>query len=69
MRRVAKERPERCVFALNKRDRAPFYETMFRDLWNSVAQERDRAEPLTEPRWVTCSGVRPGGCDALLDAR
>ena len=68
MRRVAKERPERCVFALNKRDRAPFYETMFRDLWNSVAQERDRAEPLTEPRWVTCSGVRPGGCDALLDA-
>jgi GTP-binding protein Era len=33
MARVAKECPEKCVFALNKCDRAPFYETMFRDLW------------------------------------
>lgn len=37
MRRVAKERPERVVFALNKKDRSPFYETMFRDLWKTAA--------------------------------
>ena len=68
MRRVAKERPEKCVFALNKRDRSPFYETMFRDLWKEVAHERDPAEPCQEPIWVTACGVKPGGCDALLDA-
>ena len=39
MRRVAKEMPAKCVFALNKCDRSPFYETMFRDLWKQVAAE------------------------------
>ena len=33
MQRVAKERPEKVVFVLNKADRSPFYETMFRDAW------------------------------------
>ena len=46
MRRVAKERPEKCVFALNKRDRSPFYETMFRDLWKTVAGERVPSEAV-----------------------
>jgi GTP-binding protein Era len=77
MRRVAKERPEKCVFALNKRDRSPFYETMFRDLWKEVAGEgrnslRSESVAATcdppEPRWVSACGVKPGGCDALLDA-
>ena len=36
MCRVARERPEKVVFALNKCDRSPFYETMFRDLWQKV---------------------------------
>ena len=39
MCRVARERPEKVVFALNKCDRSPFYETMFRDLWKKVAGE------------------------------
>ena len=80
MRRVAKERPERVVFALNKCDRSPFYETMFRDLWEKVVSEprttnpeprTTNPEPRTtnhEPRWVTCCGIRKGGCDALMDA-
>ena len=87
MRRVAKERPEKVVFALNKCDRSPFYETMFRDLWKQVISESQPAnreprtanheprttnhEPRTtnhEPRWVTCCGIRKGGCDALMDA-
>ena len=77
MRRVAKERPEKCVFVLNKRDRSPFYETMFKDLWKEVAGEgRNSLRPESvaascdppEPRWVSACGVKPGGCDALLDA-
>ena len=73
MRRVAKERPERVVFALNKCDRSPFYETMFRDLWKNLGRREGAAETLAarpappEPRWVTCCGIRKGGCDALMD--
>lgn len=71
MRRVAKERPERCVFALNKYDRSPFYETMFHDLWKQVCAEIPApagAALRPEPVWVTTSAVRAGGCDALMDA-
>ena len=70
MRRVAKEQPEKCVFALNKCDRAPFYETMFKDLWNEVLGTKHQA-PGTKhqaPTWVKVCGIKPGGCDALLDA-
>ena len=107
MRRVAKEQPEKCVFALNKSDRSPFYETMFRDLWKEVLgakcfvhgaeqeevlgakclvpgaelKHQDLSEsnapstkhqaPSTKhqaPIWVKACGVKPGGCDALMDA-
>ena len=72
MARVAKECPEKCVFALNKCDRAPFYETMFRDLWKDVSARpvkgRDASAPVVAPVWVKTCGTRPGGCDALLDA-
>ena len=74
MARVARERPEKCVFVLNKRDRAPFYETMFRDLWKDVSarpvKDRDREGPLppVAPVWVCTCGTQPGGCDDLLDA-
>ena len=66
MRRIVKEHPEKVVFALNKCDRSPFYETMFRDLWKEVASEPQTTNH--EPHWVTCCGIRKGGCDALLDA-
>ena len=36
MARVARERPEKCIFALNKADRKPFFEAKFRELWKSV---------------------------------
>ena len=73
MRRVAKEAPAKCVFALNKCDRSPFYETMFRDLWREVLADRAAAAredaPLPpEPVWVKACGIRPNGCDALMDA-
>ena len=66
MRRVVKEHPEKVVFALNKCDRSPFYETMFRDLWKEVTTSTTGSLPV-EPHWVTCCGIRKGGCDALLD--
>ena len=66
MRRVVKEHPEKVVFALNKCDRSPFYETMFRDLWKEVTTGTTGSLPVV-PRWVTCCGIRKGGCDALLD--
>ena len=36
MQRVARERPERVLFVLNKADCSPFYETMFRDAWKEA---------------------------------
>lgn len=74
MRRVAKECPEKVVFALNKCDRSPFYETMFRDAWKNVDRREGVAETFAarpappEPVWITCCGIRKGGCDALMDA-
>lgn len=75
MRRVAKEAPEKCVFALNKCDRSPFYETMFRDLWKQIldaraqtVKEGEPAPKTCEPVWVSACGIRRGGCDALLTA-
>ncbi len=75
MARVAKERPEKCVFVLNKCDCAPFYETMFRDLWKDVSSRpvpsKEKASspaPAISPAWVKTCGTRQGGCDALADA-
>ena len=72
MRRVAKEAPAKCVFALNKCDRSPFYATMFRDLWKQIAAEKDAAgkdsQPACEPVWVDVCGIKPHGCDALFEA-
>ena len=62
MQRVAKERPEKVVFVLNKADRAPFYETMFREAW----EEAKGSAP--EPVWTKSVATAPGGATAVLDA-
>ena len=64
MQRIARERPEKVVFVLNKADRAPFYETMFRDAWAEIPKE----EPAPEPVWVKCKASLPGGAKAVGDA-
>lgn len=64
MRRVAKESPAKCVFVLNKSDRSPFFETMFRDLWKDVSSAGTKCEPV----WVNASAIRAGGCDKVMDA-
>ncbi len=44
MERVARERPGRVVFVLNKADKSPFYETMFREAWDEAQKTVDAAE-------------------------
>ena len=44
MQRVARERPEKVVFVLNKADKSPFYETMFRDAWGEVVEKLKSGE-------------------------
>ena len=38
MQRVAKEKPEKVVFVLNKADKSPFFEKMFRDAWKEAVE-------------------------------
>ena len=49
MQRVAKENPEKVVFVLNKADRAPFFESMYRDAW-AEAQTEVKAKGEGEQR-------------------
>ena len=65
MQRVAKEKPEKAVFVLNKADRKPFFETMFKDAWTEACgSEWDGVQPV----WVKCIASTPGGAKSVLDA-
>ena len=39
MQRIAREKPEKVVFVLNKADRAPFFEGMYREAWAAALAE------------------------------
>ena len=49
MQRIAREKPEKVVFVLNKADRSPFFETMYRDAW-AEAQANSRITELPNDR-------------------
>ena len=76
MQRIAKERPEKVVFVLNKADRKPFYESMYRDAWKESlegargAEGAPSGEPSPEPSpvWVKAIASTPGGAKAVGDA-
>ena len=83
MQRVAKERPEKVVFVLNKADKSPFFETMYRDAWAEVQAEsksevvvgqgnsEDSAVRLgttTTPKWTKAIATTEGGAKPVLDA-
>lgn len=79
MERVARERPGKVLFVLNKADKAPFYETMFHDAWadalakvegeKAAADGGGRTEaPPCEPLWVKCIASTEGGANPVLDA-
>ncbi len=63
MQRIAKERPERVLFVLNKADRAPFYESMYRDAWLECPGAAEF--PV---KWVKSISVDEGGAKNVLDA-
>ena len=65
MQRIAKEKPEKVVFVLNKADKSPFFEKMFRDAWGeAVTGNGERVEPL----WVKSISTTEGGAKPVLDA-
>lgn len=76
MQRIAKERPEKVVFVLNKADCKPFYESMYRDAWKESlegargAEGAPSGEPSPEPSpvWVKAIASTPGGAKAVGDA-
>ena len=73
MQRVAREKPEKVVFVLNKADKTPFREAEFREAWEAARQaapdgsEGDSAPP-PEPVWVKAISTTEGGAKQVLDA-
>ena len=83
MQRVAKEKPEKVVFVLNKADRAPFFESMYKDKWReclegledarvegstATSQTCQTSAPAPSPVWVKCIATTEGGAKGVLDA-
>ena len=74
MQRIAKEKPEKVVFVLNKADRAPFFESMYRDAWEDARRETSDVESSVSslksltPVWVKSIATTEGGANAVLDA-
>lgn len=66
MRRVAREKPEKVVFVLNKADCKPFYRTMFLDLWKDICAESEGEE--VSPVWVESVATTEEGSRPVLDA-
>ena len=77
MQRIAKEKPEKVVFVLNKADKSPFFEKMFRDAWKEASGgegegkgegESEGEGGKTEPVWVKAISTTEGGAKDVLDA-
>ena len=62
MSRIAKEKPAKALFVLNKSDRSTFREDEFRAAWNETPGAEDF------PVWVAASAASPGGAGKVLDA-
>lgn len=72
MSRVAKEKPGKLVFILNKADRNPFYEDAFRAAWDEALADVAAACPdengaVAEPVWVKAISTTEGGANRVLD--
>ena len=70
MQRVAKEKPEKVVFVLNKADKSPFFETMYRDAWKECLSTpvAEIGDGTVSPVWVKCIATTEGGAKSVLDA-
>ena len=73
MQRVSKEKPEKVVFVLNKADKSPFFEKMFRDAWKEASGGEGEGKGegegrKKEPVWVKAISTTEGGAKDVLDA-
>ena len=69
MQRIAREKPDKVVFVLNKADKSPFFETMFRDAWKEASGELGTGnEERVDPIWVKSISTTEGGAKPVLDA-
>ena len=84
MQRIARERPEKVVFVLNKADRAPFFESMYRDAWEEAVEEWNSGKvegekndlstvppfhrSTIQPVWTKSIATTEGGVKAVMDA-
>lgn len=70
MRRVAKERPGKVLFVLNKADKSPFFEQMYHDAWREAAEAGEDGDGAlaASPVWVKATATAEGGAAAVLDA-
>ena len=62
MARVAREKPEKCVFVLNQCDKSPVFETMYRDSWAAAVRDAH-----VEPVWIKISALTGEGLPELSD--
>lgn len=72
MSRVAKEKPGKLVFVLNKADRNPFHEEAFKSAWDESLADVAAANPddggaVAEPVWVKAISTTEGGANRVLD--
>lgn len=72
MSRVAKEKPEKLLFVLNKADRNPFYEEEFKSAWDEALADVAAAYPdesgaVAKPVWIKAISTTEGGGNRVLD--
>lgn len=63
MQRIARERPEKTVFVLNKADCSPFFEAEYKAAWAEAEKEGGLS-----PVWVKAIATTEGGANAVADA-
>ena len=63
MQRIARERPEKTVFVLNKADCSPFFEAEYKAAWAEIPKEEGFS-----PAWVKAIATTEGGANAVADA-
>ena len=83
MQRIARERPEKIVFVLNKADKNPFFEAEYKAAWDEVqAESKSKVEveqkncqdstvhlgPTPTPKWIKSISTTDGGANAVMDA-
>jgi len=64
MRRLALS-GQPLLILLNKADRAPFHEAVYRELWEAVCREKGVTREVV---WLTASAVTGSGMEAVVDA-